>query len=397
MQLVLGAGSSAATGNFTINAQGVSGSLSHSATFGLVVESSLGYSAQVYANPAFNGQPSPYKFLLYDKQRQLLYLSAPASIDLFDLQAAAFKPFSLMLYCPVFKSPGPCPDDDVRGVALTPDASLLVAADFGSQNVYVLNPDTPTTPATAISVAASGYNPTRVATTNMQTLFLAFSGEATHSGMCTACLSEIDLSANPRVLQPPAQSALSNLASSPIVQGDAAGNRVFFAYATSPGGPISIWEAALDTFTMSSANETATDLAAGGTLFATVSGGSIEVHPVDSTHTLLNSFAAPVQQLAARVSVPGMAMHPSGAVVYQPFLTALAPLLHNPACRLALHKAASTFSVLTPAFYVCACCCRNPSPRPRATSTASTPNFSLLMKTASASLLSRPQASLSFN
>lgn len=98
-QLVLGAGSNAATGDFTITAQGVSRSLSHSTAFGLVVQVPSA-TVRRYANPAFNGQPSPYKFLLHDKQRQLLYLSGPASIDLFDLQAAAFKPFSLMLIVP---------------------------------------------------------------------------------------------------------------------------------------------------------------------------------------------------------------------------------------------------------------------------------------------------------
>jgi hypothetical protein len=78
---------------------------------------------------------------------------------------------------------------------------------------------------------------------------------------------------------------------------------------------------------MSPASETATDLAADadGTLFATVSGGSIEVHAVDSTFTSLSSFTAPWQQLSVRIPIPSIAMHPSGALVYQPFLTALAP------------------------------------------------------------------------
>jgi hypothetical protein len=78
---------------------------------------------------------------------------------------------------------------------------------------------------------------------------------------------------------------------------------------------------------MSSANEKATDLtaAADGTLFATVSRGSIEVHAVDSTLTSLSSLTALLQQLSVRIPIPGIAMDPIGALVYQPFLTALAP------------------------------------------------------------------------
>ncbi len=313
----------AATGNFTVTAQGASGSLSHSATLAITVQSSLGYSSQVYANPAFNGQPSPYKFVLYDQQRQFLYFSAPGSIDVFDLQASTFKPYTLALYCPSFKSPGPCPDDDVRGLALTPDGSQLFAADFGSQNIYLLNPDTPAIPAEVVPVAASGYNPARLAATKAQSLFVAFSGAATSSGMCTACLSEINLSASPPALQQPPQSVLSGLAASPVVEGDALGDRVFFSYATSPGGPFGFWDAALGTFTLSSANETTNDLAAAadGTRFVTVPGGVIEVHAADSNLTLLNAFVPPAEQLSARTPVPGIAMHPSGALVYQPFLT----------------------------------------------------------------------------
>jgi hypothetical protein len=330
--ILFAAGPYAAAGAFAITANGVSGSLAHSATFSLSVQSTVGYSAQVYANSAFSGQSSPYKFLLYDKMRQLLYFSAPGSIDVFDLQAGAFKPNGLALDCPNLKSPGACPNDDIRGLALAPDASQLFAADFGSQNIYLLDPDTPATPATAVPVVSTGDNPTHVAATNSRTLFVALSAQATPSGICTACLSQLDLTATPLAIESSPEPVVSNLVGSPLLQADAAGDRVFFAYATpSAGGPLGLW-ASPGTFTISTTTETPTDLAVApdGTLFATAVGGSIEVHGVDSSLSLIGTFAVPAQSLAARVPVPGIAMHPSGALVYQPFLSGAPPAPPQP-------------------------------------------------------------------
>jgi hypothetical protein len=328
--VVFGAAPNAGTGSFTITAQAISGPLSHSSNFSLAVQSSLGYTAQVYPNSAFKGEPSPYKFLLYDKKRQFLYLSAASQIDVFDLYAAAFKPAGLTLYCPSYRSPGPCPDDDVRGMALTPDGSQLIAADFGSQNIYLLDPDTPNTPAVATSVAASGYGPTRVATTSVQTVFVALSAEATPSGICTSCLSQLDLTTTPPTVQPAPQPAVANLTGAPLSQADATGGRVFLSFVTPPGGPLGIWDASLNNFEMSKTNEAASDLAvaADGTMFATVTGGSIEIRSVDPSlqSTLVSSFAVPnSEQVPGRLPAPGIAMHPTGALVYQPFLTGPPP------------------------------------------------------------------------
>jgi IPT/TIG domain-containing protein len=328
--VLFGAAPNAGTGSFTITAQATSGTLSHSAGFSLAVQSSVGYTAQVYSNPALKGEPAPYKFLAYDQKRQLLYLSAPSQIDIFDLQAAVFKPAGLTLNCPSFKSPGPCPDDDVRGLALTPDGSQLVAADFGSQNVYLLDPDTPNTPAIATSLAASGYNPARVAATSVQTVFVALSAEATSSGTCASCLSQLDLTTSPPTVQPAPQPAVTTVTGSPLLQADAAGDRVFLSFATPPGGPVGIWDPTRTDFKMSVTSEIASDLsaAADGTMFATVNGGMIEIRSVDSSlqSTVVSTFAAPdLEPVPGRVSVPGIAMHPSGALVYQPFRAGPAP------------------------------------------------------------------------
>jgi hypothetical protein len=56
-------------------------------------------------------------------------------VDVFDLSAGAF-------FSPIQPPPnGPPPDAALRGLALTPDASQLVIADFGAQSVYLVDPD----------------------------------------------------------------------------------------------------------------------------------------------------------------------------------------------------------------------------------------------------------------
>jgi hypothetical protein len=330
--VVFGANLNAPTGSFTVTAQATGGSLTRSAGFSIAVQSTTRYTAQVFPNLALNGEPVPYKFLAYDQKRQLLYFSAPSHIDFFDLHTASFNTPGLTLNCPRFNSPGPCPDDDVRGLGLTPDGSQLLAADFGAQNIYLLDPDTPGTPAVTATVAATGYNPTRVAATSTKTVFVALSAEATPSGQCTSCLSQLDLTTNPPTIQSAPQPELTNLTASPLVQADAGGDRVFLCFATPPGGPLGIWSPTQNSFTMSPTNEVATDLsaAADGTFFATVNAGLIEIHSVDSNlvSTLVGAFPSPgLTQLPGRVPVPGITMHPSGALVYQPFFTGPAPVV----------------------------------------------------------------------
>jgi hypothetical protein len=88
--------------------------------------------AQVFAKPAL------YKFIFYDQKRQWLYVSATDHVDVFDLAAAQFHATAIT------PPGGPPPNAALRGLALTPDSSQLVVADFGAQSVYLLNPDAAT-------------------------------------------------------------------------------------------------------------------------------------------------------------------------------------------------------------------------------------------------------------
>jgi len=98
---------------------------------------------------------------------------------------------------------------------------------------------------------------------------------------------------------------------------------VFLSFASAPGGPVAAWDAsAPNQFTTSTANASAMDLgtAADGTMFALQANGATEIRGPD-----LSLDAAPVAaelaQIPGRIAVPGLTLHPSGALVYQPFLT----------------------------------------------------------------------------
>jgi hypothetical protein len=274
-------------------------------------------SAQVFAKPAL------YKFVLYDQKRQWLYLSATDHVDVFDLTAAQFHATGIT-------SPGgPLPNAALRGLSLTPDGSQLVVADFGAQNIYLLNPDAGTGTTVAVGGVSGFLNsgPARVAATSTQTVFVAMSGEGGSSGSCSSCLSQLNLSASPPTVQPAPQPEVTSLTGAPLVQADAGGDRVFLAYNSVPGGPLGMWSAAVPSqFTTSLATESAIDLAAAsdGTLFASRVGNSTEIRGANLT--LLATPASPeLEQIPGRVLVPGLAMHPTGALLYQPFLTGPAP------------------------------------------------------------------------
>lgn len=107
------------------------------------------------------------------------------------------------------------------------------------------------------------------------------------------------------------------------MQSNGNGNQVFVAFANAPGGPLALWNSSSpNQFSTFTANDSATDLAASsdGTMFALQANGTTEIRGAD-----LSLAAVPatpeLAQIPGRNQVPGMTFHPSGALVYQPFLT----------------------------------------------------------------------------
>jgi hypothetical protein len=259
-----------------------------------------------------------YKFLIYDQPRQRIDLTNIDHVDVFDLQQQTFLS--------PLQPPGSAPPNArLRGLALTPDGSQLIVADFGAQNIYLLDP-VKGTGTTVFVGGVSGFTnsgPARVAATSAQTVFVGLSGEGGSSGACSTCLAQMNLTASPPTIQPAPQPEVTSLTGAPLLQSNTAGDQVFLAFASAPGGPLASWNASSPNhFATSAANASAVDLgiAADGTAFAVQANGTAEIHVADLS--LSSVPAAPeLTQIPGRVPVPGLVLHPSGALIYQPFLT----------------------------------------------------------------------------
>lgn len=265
---------------------------------------------------------SLHKFVFYDQKRQWLYLSSTDHVDVFDLTLRTFRP--------ALQPPGgPPPNAGLRGLSLTPDSSQLIAADFGAQNIYLLIPDS----AAGTTVPVGGVpgflnsGPARVAATSMQSVFVGMSGEGGSGGACSNCLGQLNLTASPPVVQPAPQPEITMLTGAPLVNTSASGDRAFLAFGAAPGGPVAGWAASLpNSFTTATANASATDLtvAGDGTSFSTLAGGVTEIRGADLSLSA-TAATAEIERVAGRTTVPGTVLHPSGALLYQPFLTGPPP------------------------------------------------------------------------
>ena len=270
-------------------------------------------SENFYPHPAF------YTFVLYDQARQRLYLSDIDHVDVFEITSSTFDQ-------PGIEPPGgPPPSAGIRGLALTPDGSQLVAADFGSQSIYLFNPDTRSGITVPVGGVAGVVNsgPARVAATSTQSIFVGLSAESGSSGTCAFCLGQLNLTAIPPVLQPVTEPQVSSITGAPLIQSNGNGDQVFVAFASAPGGPLALWNSSSpNQFSTLTANASATDLgaAADGTLFVLRANGTTEIRTAD-----LALAAVPANQellqIPGRNQVPGVTLHPSGSLLYQPFLT----------------------------------------------------------------------------
>ncbi|HSC44278.1 MAG TPA: IPT/TIG domain-containing protein [Candidatus Acidoferrum sp.] len=273
-------------------------------------------STQVFAKAGF------YKFLTYDQKRQWIYLSNIDHVDVFDLAAGNFR-------AGIAPPGGPPPNALIRQSALTPDATQLAIADFGAQSVYLMDPDAGTGTKVFVGGVAGDANsgPVRIASTSAQTIFVGLAGFGTGSG-CSTCLQQMSLASSPIVVEAAPQPQVSSLTSAPLLDGSGDGNSAFFAFAGAPGRPMAAWKAATPgQFATALTNVAASDFvaAADGTVIAARSGSTVEIRD----QNLALQWVAGGSELEAipqRTDAPGIALHPSGALLYLPFLTGAAPV-----------------------------------------------------------------------
>ena len=267
----------------------------------------------------FYTKPSFDKFILYDKSRQWLYLSNIDHVDVFDLVAGAFHAAGL-------EPPGgPPPTAELRGLALTPDSTQLVTADFGAQNIYLLNPDTGSGASVAMGGVAgfASSGPARVAATSTQSVFVGLSAESQTSGGCSSCLGQLNLTGSPPAIQVATEPEITSLTGAPLLQANGNGNEVFVAFGNAPGGSLASWSSSTPSqFATFTANDAATDIGASsdGNAFALQANGLSEIRGADFSLAAIPANPE-IAQIIGRLQVPGVTLHASGALIYQPFLT----------------------------------------------------------------------------
>ena len=262
-----------------------------------------------------HGKAGLFKFILYDQKRQFVYLSNTDHVDVFDLKAGQFQLNGLQ------PPQGRLQNAGLRGMALTPDSSQLVVADFGSQSVYLLSPNAPATGTTVFVGGVPGFlssGPARVAATSTGKVFVGLAGEG-QIGACTTCLGQLDIATQSIEVAP--QPEVSSLTGAPLLSGTSSGNQVYLAFGAAPGGPVAVWDASSDHFTSSQGNAATSDIgaAADGTSFVVRQGSATEFRGADLSLAAVPT-ANELESLPGRVDVPGVSVHPSGSLVYRPFL-----------------------------------------------------------------------------
>jgi len=273
-------------------------------------------SEQIFAKAGF------YKFLTYDQKRQWIYLSNIDHVDVFDLNAGNFR-------AGILPPGGPPPNALIRQAALTPGASQLAIADFGAQSVYLMDPDAGTGTKVFVGGVAGDANsgPVRIAATSAQTLFVGLTGLSGGPG-CNTCLQQLNLATSPIGVEAAPQPQISLLTSAPLLDGSGDGSTIFFAFAAAPGQPMAAWTAnAPGVFATAPTNITAGDFAAAadGTSTAARIGGAVEIRDQDLSLQAVTRNSE-IEWIRQRTEVPGIALHPTGALVYVPFLTGAAPV-----------------------------------------------------------------------
>jgi hypothetical protein len=136
----------------------------------------------------------------------------------------------------------------------------------------------------------------------------------------------MDLSVSPPIVQTAPQPEVSSRVGAPLLQGNSAGDHVVLAFGANANGKLTVWDASSPRlFKVSTANVAVQDIAstADGTAFAVQTATTTEIRDSGMYVTAV-PVAAELNQVPGRVAVPGLAMHPTGALIYQPFLTGAA-------------------------------------------------------------------------
>jgi hypothetical protein len=117
------------------------------------------------------------------------------------------------------------------------------------------------------------------------------------------------------------------LTSAPIVDASSDGSAAFFGFASAPGQPMAGWNAAPPgQFLTEQTNIPSTDIAtaADGSFLASRNADVVEIRHANLALQSVTTESE-LEGIPIPTNVPGISLHPSGALVYVPFLTGPAP------------------------------------------------------------------------
>ncbi len=174
--------------------------------------------------------------IIFDSKRNLVYASAGSKIAVFSPQT--------MQFLQAIQPRGEASNAQYEGLALTPDSSLLVAADSANHSIAVFNPDSPSqrrtvvlsnpSSTTCLPPSNSILEPNEVATTSTGKVFVEQVG--------VSSTIELDLASSQFQYR-------CDVFSQSALAGSADGSRIAFAALGSYPAAVGVWDAATDSFT----------------------------------------------------------------------------------------------------------------------------------------------------
>ena len=258
--------------------------------------------------------PDTFQFILYDATRQQLYLSAVDHIDVFSIPGHVFISQIAL--------PSLSGSRQILGLALTPDGSKLLAANFSDNSVAIIDPDNSST-AQAVQIVPTGSSlcpegPTELAATSTGHAFVSIASNSCGTG----AIYDLNL-ATLAVNLSPVGTLLQASQPGNYLSASRDGSKVLVVVPGSAPGPVYVWDAATATWS--------TDWFGNGFWDGATSGDGNVFAVSGGTGKGANAGFSFVDALANRLSVTGlpdyipflpsqqgMKLNDSGSLLYAP-------------------------------------------------------------------------------
>jgi hypothetical protein len=245
-------------------------------------------------------------FVLYDPQRHWVYLSAGNHIDVFSADTAQFL-------APIVP-PSVTGARMIRGMAMTPDSSKLLAANFGDISVAIIDPDNPSS-STAVPIPVNIANAPGVAdvvATSTGNVFV--DGVSGTFGGCGGQVYELNLATLQVTLRTDLGSAGLQVAGNAFSK-SANGSLVLLA---GPECGTYLWNAATDTFVQSQALVSDSSSASGDGYWFASDYTRLDNQMIQHMQAQVPEFFSIAREFTAWA---GEKMNASGSLLYTPVPT----------------------------------------------------------------------------